>query len=88
MTITDRPHPDPILFLDDYCPRCNPLGEQADSRVRECSLTAPDAITWHGGKRMICEYECGCCGHQWRRGDLWTAAEAGFNRKQNRRRAA
>jgi hypothetical protein len=83
MTITDL-RPDPILFLDDYCPRCNPLGEQAERRVRECSLTAPCAITWHGGKRVICEYECDGCGHQWARHDLWDAQSAGFDPKHRK----
>lgn len=75
-------------FLPDYCPRCNPLGHCADSRVRVASLTEPTSVAWHGGRRLVCRYQCDGCGHQWRRSDLWTAAEAGFNRKQNRRRAA
>lgn len=70
-----------IQFLEDYCPCCNPLGHRADSRARIASLTEPDAITWHGGKRLMCEYYCDRCGHRWKRGDLWTAKEAGFDPK-------
>ncbi|MCV7223641.1 hypothetical protein [Mycolicibacterium elephantis] len=87
MTITDR-RPESIEFLPDYCPRCNPLGLWADSRVRLASLTEPTSVTWRGGKYVICRYQCDGCGHQWRRADLWTAAEAGFNPKQHRQRAA
>lgn len=66
------------LWLGDYCPRCNPAGEQADRCARQCSLTEPDAVTWRGGMRLVCDYECGRCGHQWRRADLWTPENLGF----------
>ena len=74
-----------IEFLPDYCPRCNPLGHYADSRIRLASLTDPTTITWSGGRRVRCDYCCHACGHEWRRSDLWTAEEAGF---ENRRRPA
>ncbi|MCQ4360628.1 hypothetical protein KQR54_05615 [Mycobacterium gordonae] len=67
------------FWLPDYCPSCNPAGHHADSCTRRASQTEPDAITWRGGKRLVCEYYCDQCGHQWMRGDLWTASEAGFN---------
>lgn len=85
-------HPDRrrFQFLDDYCPRCNPAGHYADRRVRLATLTEPTSLIWHGGKRVICRYECHRCGHQWRRADLWTAKEAGFDTKhqKHQRRAA
>lgn len=66
-------------FLPDYCGRCNPLGHHANGQARLASLTEPDAVTWHPGRRwVVCEYVCDSCGHQWLRGDLWTAYEAGF----------
>lgn len=65
-------------FLDDYCPRCNPAGHFADSRVRSASLTEPTRLTWRGGKPVICHFRCGGCGHTWRRADLWDAQCAGF----------
>ena len=71
-------------FLDDYCPRCNPLGYQADSRVRSATLTEPTSVTWPGGKYVTCQYQCKGCGHQWRRADLWTAENAGFDPKQRK----
>lgn len=67
-----------LQFLDDYCPRCNPAGIHADSRVRSATLTEPTSLTWHGGKRVICRYQCGGCGHRWRRADLWDAQSAGL----------
>jgi ribosomal protein L44E len=79
MTIVVTNESDNIQFLPDYCPRCNPFGYHADSRVRLASLTEPTSVTWHGGKRVICEYRCVGCGHNWRRADLWTAQEAGFD---------
>jgi hypothetical protein len=71
-----------IEFLPDYCPRCNPAGHYADSGVRLATLTEPTRLTWRGGKRMICHYQCNGCGHAWRRADLWTAGCAGFHPKQ------
>jgi hypothetical protein len=73
-----------IEFLPDYCPRCNPLGHHADSRIRLASLTEPTSITPRGRKRPVCEYRCDGCGHQWRRADLWTAEEAGLDPKQRK----
>ncbi|WP_156298250.1 hypothetical protein [Mycobacterium paragordonae] len=65
-------------WLPDYCPRCNPAGDQADRRVRLASMTEPDAVTWHGGKRVICDYVCDRCSYSWTRRDLWDARSAGF----------
>ncbi|KZS74743.1 hypothetical protein A4G26_22940 [Mycobacterium kansasii] len=76
-----RPGSRSIDYLPDYCPRCNPLGDQADRRVRLASLTEPTSITWPGGRRLICAYRCVGCGHQWVRRDLWDAASAGFDQK-------
>lgn len=78
---TTEPDRARFSFLDDYCPHCNPAGDQADSCVRLSTLTDPDAVTWHGGKRLICHYQCHGCGHQWRRSDLWNAECAGFDQK-------
>lgn len=78
-----KSHPDSpsIEFLPDYCPSCNPLGHCADSRVRLASLTEPTSLIWHGGKRLICNYQCKRCGHKWQRADLWTAENAGLDPK-------
>lgn len=73
-------------FLPDYCPRCNPAGARADRPVRLAALTEPTSVTWPGGRRLICRYRCGSCGHQWTRTDLWSPEQAGFNPK--RRKAA
>ncbi len=70
--------PTEIEFLPDYCPECNPAGQHADRCARICSLTEPDAITWRGGTRLVCQYTCDRCGHQWRRADLWTAENFGL----------
>lgn len=67
-----------IEFLPDYCPICNPAGHHADRCTRLAALTEPEAVTWRGGRSLLCEYVCDRCVHQWRRADLWTAAEAGF----------
>ncbi|WP_409437225.1 hypothetical protein [Mycobacterium sp. SMC-14] len=67
-----------LAFLDDYCAACNPLGHYADSAVRLASLTEPEALTWHGGMRVLCRYRCVRCGHRWRRSDLWDARSAGL----------
>lgn len=80
------PSPFHDFWLPDYCPECNPLGHNADRCTRLASETEPDAVTWTGGKRLVCEYQCGVCGHEWRNTDLWTAACAGF--VPNRRRRA
>ena len=77
---------DPLHWMPDYCPRCNPSGHHADSCVRLATLTEPDAITWYGGTRLVLEYVCDGCGHRWQRADLWGAGEAGF--PVQRRRAA
>lgn len=81
ITIERRPGSRRIDYLPDYCPRCNPAGDQADSRVRLASLTEPTSITWPGGRRLICRYRCAGCGHQWVRTDLWNAASAGLDQK-------
>jgi len=81
ITIERRPGSRSIDYLPDYCSKCNPLGDQADSRVRLASLTEPRSITWPGGRRLICRYRCDGCGHQWTRTDLWDAACAGFDHK-------
>jgi hypothetical protein len=73
-----------IDYLPDYCDKCNPLGDQGDSRIRLASLTEPTSITWPGGRRLICRYRCDGCGHQWKRSDLWSAAHAGLDPKQRR----
>lgn len=65
-------------FLDDYCPRCNPAGHHADSRVRLATLTEPTSVSRGGGTRAVCQYRCASCGHTWQRADLWTAKEAGL----------
>ena len=75
MTPIDRRH---CNYLGDDCGHCNPAGDQADSCVRLHTLVEPDAVTWHGGKRVTCEYRCG---HQWVRSDLWSAEQAGFDQK-------
>ncbi|MGV7633071.1 hypothetical protein LAUMK42_04413 [Mycobacterium persicum] len=87
VTIEATPDSQRLQFLDDYCPRCNPAGDQADSRVRSATLTEPVRLTWPGGKYVTCDYQCHGCGHQWRRADYWTARSAGFDRKQRRRAA-
>lgn len=88
MDATDdtTPKVDPFqdFWLPDYCPKCNPAGVYADSRLRAASMTEPDAVTWRGGRQLLCEYVCDCCGHTWTRGDLWTAAEAGYDPKQRK----
>ena len=67
-----------ILFLDDYCECCCPAGHFADRRDRLAALTEPVAITWHGGRQLIVEYQCAICGHRWRRDDLWSASDFGL----------
>ncbi|SIJ61876.1 Uncharacterised protein [Mycobacteroides abscessus subsp. bolletii] len=75
---------DPTVWMSDFCPMCCPDGHYADSCVRLATLTEPDAITWYGGTRLVLEYVCDGCGHCWRRADLWTAREAGFDPKHRR----
>lgn len=70
-----------IDFLPDYCPQCNPLGDQADRPVRLAALMEPTTVSWPGGRRVTCAYACSRCGHHWTRNDLWDAASAGFDRK-------
>lgn len=88
MTTTDRAKPDPFgdFWLPDYCPRCNPAGHRADRCTRQATQTEPDAVTWRGGKGLLCEYVCDRCGHPWHRADLWDARSAGLDPR--RRRAA
>ncbi|BBX15222.1 hypothetical protein CRI77_22415 [Mycolicibacterium duvalii] len=69
-------------FLDDYCPQCNPLGHNADSRVRLASLTEPTEVRRSGSTGAVCRYVCTLCGHTWTRSDLWTAQSAGLDTKQ------
>ncbi|MDV3291916.1 hypothetical protein [Mycobacterium avium] len=61
------------FWMPDYCPMCLARGWD-----RRATLTEPDAVTWYGGKALICEYRCDCCGHAWERPDLWTAANFGL----------
>ncbi|MDV3135424.1 hypothetical protein [Mycobacterium sp. 29Ha] len=80
MTTTTTNQPDRCLqFLDDYCPQCNPAGHRADSRVRRATLTEPTDVTAGGGAWAVCRYECGGCGHQWLRDDLFTVESAGLS---------
>lgn len=88
-TAKDRPATTPVdpfhdFWLPDYCPRCNPLGHNADRCTRLATETEPDAVTWRGGRRLVCEYVCDHCGHQWRRADLYTAECAGFKPNQGK----
>lgn len=80
MTTTTTPPVDPFFdfWLPDYCPRCNPLRHNADRCLRLASETEPDAVTWTGGKKLVCEYNCDRCGHEWQRADLWTADALGL----------
>jgi len=66
------------FWLPDYCPECNPAGHYADACVRLCTQTEPEAVTWRGGSRLVCEYRCHRCSHQWTRRDLWTPENLGF----------
>jgi hypothetical protein len=77
-TITRQPSPFQDFWLPDYCPVCNPAGHLADSCVRLCTQTEPEAVTWRGGSRLVCEYVCDRCDHRWRRTDLWTPENLGF----------
>lgn len=88
MITSTAPKVDPFhdFWMPDYCPRCNPAGHHAEGCLRSATLTEPDAVTWHGGKALICEYRCDGCGHQWQRGDLWTAGNFGL--KPTKRRTA
>ncbi|WP_373203132.1 hypothetical protein [Mycobacterium marinum] len=62
----------------DYCPRCNPLGHNADSHIRAATLTAPHAVTAGRGRWALCKYRCASCGHTWQRADLWMAKTVGL----------
>ncbi len=75
-----------LQFLEDYCPRCSPVGDQADRPARLATLT-PTSITAPGGNRLVCAYGCVRCGRQWRRSDLWTAQDAGLSPGQTRKAA-
>lgn len=80
--VTDTaPKPSPFndFWLPDYCPRCNPAGQHADRCVRLATQAEPDAVIWHGGRGLVCEYFCERCGHRWTRTDLWTAKSAGIS---------
>lgn len=78
-TTTTAPGTRRLQFLDDYCPECNPAGHHADSRVRRATLTEPTEVSRGVGAWAVCRYECGGCGHQWQRDDLFTAASAGLS---------
>jgi hypothetical protein len=80
------PHADFWNWMPDYCPRCNPAGAQADSCVRKATMAEPHAVGWAGGKYVTCHYVCDCCGHRWKSRD-WPASAAGFDPKQQRRKA-
>lgn len=82
ITIDRQPGSRSIDYLPDYCPHCNPLGDQADRPVRLASLTEPTEVRWGGGRFAECEYRCPRCGHQWTRTDLWDAEQAGFTAKR------
>lgn len=75
------------FWLPDYCPRCNPAGQHADSCLRAATEVEPDAVTWLGGRVLTCEYVCGC-GHTWTRDDLWTAECFGLKQRPRRNPAA
>lgn len=77
-TETRQPSPFHDFWLPDWCPRCNPAGHFADACTRQCSQTEPEAVTWNGGRTLLCEYVCDSCGHRWQRADLWTAENLGF----------
>lgn len=77
-TADTRPDRRSLQFLEDYCPRCNPLGHNADSHIRAATLTEPTSVTRYGHKGALCEYQCARCGHCWQRADLWTAKQAGL----------
>ncbi|BBY67757.1 hypothetical protein [Mycolicibacterium helvum] len=87
MTVNTATEASPFhdFWLTDYCPGCNPLGHNADSRTRAATLTEPDAVTWHGGKALICDYFCVACGNQRTRADLWTAKAAGIKPPKTRK---
>jgi hypothetical protein len=78
------PTADPFydFWLPDSCPACMAAGCD-----RHTTLTEPDAVTWSGGKRLLCLYRCGVCGHAWRQADLWTADCLGLVPVQKRRAA-
>ncbi len=80
-TPSATPKVDPFydFWMPDYCPVC--LSKGCDRRA---VMTEPDAVTWHGGKQLICEYRCEGCGYDWQRSDLWTAECAGFDSKQRK----
>ena len=75
-TSTGTPSVDPFhdFWLTDYCLVCLAAG-----RDRRAVMTELDAVTWRGGKRLVCEYRCDGCGHEWGQADLWTAECAGFD---------
>lgn len=85
-TASTTPNVDPFYdtWMGDYCPACCPPGDQADRCTRLAAMTEPDAVIWTGGKRLICEYHCDRCGHDWQRPDLWDAASAGFDSSARR----
>lgn len=83
-TSTTTPSPFHDFWLPDYCPKCNPLGHNAARCVRLATETEPDAVTWRGGKGVVCEYECTRCAHTWTRSDLWDARSAGLGTRNER----
>ncbi len=77
-TNVTTPSPFYDFWLPDWCPQCNPAGHHADRCTRLATETEPDAVTWTGGKQLVCEYNCDRCGHRWQRADLWTAEALGL----------
>ena len=72
---------DPVFDLAvDYCPTCNPLSHNADSCLRAATLTEPEAMTWGGGKLVVCEYRCALCGHRWT-SRRWSAKQFGLKNR-------
>ena len=80
MTIATATEASPFydFWMPDYCPEC--LASGCDRRA---VMTEPDAVTWHGGKALVCDYVCTACEHQWQRDDLWTAQYAGITPPKN-----
>jgi hypothetical protein len=75
------------VWMSDWCLQCNPDGFCADWPVRRASFTAPSPVTWDGGKRVTCHYECPRprCGHKWT--SDWPASCVGLDPKQRSRAA-
>lgn len=85
-TASTTPNVDPFYdtWMGDYCPACCPPGDQAGRCTRPGRNDRAGRRGLDRGKRLICEYCCDRCGHQWRRSDLWDAASAGFDSSAKR----